>query len=253
MLELENRLYWLKTKEVWFSDRPFDIPGYHRVIFQATKSKVDLAGFQVSPSTTTLVIDLTQELDTIWKKMSRQRARKGIKRAQREGVSVKLNENYDEFQDLNDSFRKQKGLAPTLISTSTLKRGGPLFIAEYDGEILCGHAYFADDSTIRAKLQASKRLADTERATFIGNANRLLIWEAIQYAKGRGLQEFDFGGYYAGDGGSTRKGYSHFKEGFGGDAVERYHYWKNYSKLHLGIYFGAQKLDNAYKSLLRRS
>jgi hypothetical protein len=159
-------------------------------MFFDTKSKVDLAGFQMRPAHT-LVVDLTQELDTIWKKMSRKRARKGIKKAQRDGVRIKLNDNYDEFQDLNDSFRKKKGLSHDSESTSVLKRSGPLFVAEYDGEILCGDAFFADGNIIRWRLGASKRLVDLDKAALIGNANRLLVWVAIKYAKGKGLREFD--------------------------------------------------------------
>lgn len=231
MLELESHRYCFKTKQVWFSRRPFDIAGYHCVRFQDTKSKVELAGFQMS-SSTTLVIDLAQELETIWRKMSKKSARYGIKRAQRDGVRVKLNDNYDEFRDLNDSFRKKKGLPPDFMGTSVLKRSGLLFVAEYDQEILCGHAYFADGNTIRWRLGASKRLVDPERATLIGNANRLLVWEAINYAKGKGLREFDLGGYYVGDHDLQKVGISAFKKSFGGDLIERYNYVKYYSKIY---------------------
>jgi hypothetical protein len=73
MLELDNLRYWFKSKQVWFSDRPFDITGYQYVAFFDAKSKVDLADFQRT-STHNVVIDLTQDLDIIWKKMSRNSA-----------------------------------------------------------------------------------------------------------------------------------------------------------------------------------
>jgi hypothetical protein len=241
MLELESRRYGFKTKKIWFSHHPFDVTGYDCVMFFDTKSKVDLAGFQMRPAHT-LVVDLTQELDTIWKKMSRKRARKGIKKAQRDGVRIKLNDNYDEFQDLNDSFRKKKGLSHDSESTSVLKRSGPLFVAEYDGEILCGDAFFADGNIIRWRLGASKRLVDLDKAALIGNANRLLVWVAIKYAKGKGLREFDFGGYTVGDRDPTQVGYSAFKKGFGGDLVERYNYTKYYSKIYKFALMGANRL-----------
>lgn len=47
MLELESRRYWFKTKDVWFSTCPFDITGYDCVWFEATKAKVELAGFRM--------------------------------------------------------------------------------------------------------------------------------------------------------------------------------------------------------------
>jgi hypothetical protein len=231
MFELETRRYWFKTKRIFFSHRPFDVTGCHCVVFHAAKSKADAAGFQRA-SGTTLVIDLTQELDTIWKKMSKKSARYSIKRAQRDGVRVKLNDNYDEFKDLNDSFRKKKGLRPDFFCPNVLKRYGPLFVAEYDGEIIAGQSYVADDNTIMWRVGASKRLIDSDRATLIGNANKLLVWEAIKYAKGKGLREFDFGGYQVGDRYLQLVGYSAFKKSFGGDLVERYEYRKYYLKIY---------------------
>jgi hypothetical protein len=225
MLEIESRRYGFKIKQVWFSNYPFDITGYDCVRFVTTKSKVDLAGFHMSPFPT-FIIDLTQDLDTIWKKMGKYN-RRHIKRAQRDGIKVKLNDNYDEFQDLNDSFRKKKGIYPDSETTSVLKRSGPLFVAEYDGEILCGRAHFADDNTIRQRLTASKRLVDADKATLIGHASRLLVWEAIKYAKGKGLKEYDLGGRP-----DLQEGYSDFKRSFGGDVVVRYDYTKSYSKIY---------------------
>jgi lipid II:glycine glycyltransferase (peptidoglycan interpeptide bridge formation enzyme) len=82
------------------------------------------------------------------------------------------------------------------------------------------------------RVGASKRLIDSDRATLIGNANKLLVWEAIKYAKGKGLREFDFGGYQVGDRYLQLVGYSAFKKSFGGDLVERYEYRKYYLKIY---------------------
>lgn len=64
MLKLDSRRYWFKSKQVWFSDRPFDITGYLYVAFFDTKSKVDLAVFQ-RIATHNVDIDLMQDRDTI--------------------------------------------------------------------------------------------------------------------------------------------------------------------------------------------
>jgi lipid II:glycine glycyltransferase (peptidoglycan interpeptide bridge formation enzyme) len=67
----------------------------------------------------------------------------------------------------------------------------------------------------------------------IGNANRLLVWEAIKYAQGKGLKEFDLGDYAVGDHAQVEKaGFTAFKKGFGGDLIERYFYTKYYSKIY---------------------
>jgi lipid II:glycine glycyltransferase (peptidoglycan interpeptide bridge formation enzyme) len=65
---------------------------------------------------------------------------------------------------------------------------------------------------------------------------------AIKYAKGKGLREFDFGGYTVGDRDPTQVGYSAFKKGFGGDLVERYNYTKYYSKIYKFALMGANRL-----------
>ncbi len=230
MLELERQRHGFKTREVWFSQHPFDVTGYHCVEFYAVRSKVELAGFEMQ-SSSTLVIDLTQELDTIWKSMSKTSARNSIKRAEKAGVNVRLNSNYEEFQDILSSLMRAKQLPPAPLSIDVLQRGGPLFVAEHDGEIISGIAYVADDDIMRLRVFGSKRLeVDRKRATLIGNANRLLIWEAIQHAKQAGIREFDLGVYYTGESDVDKARISAFKRSFGGELVPDYFYTKTYSK-----------------------
>jgi len=61
VMEIERQRYRFKTKRVWFSP-PFDVTGYHLVVFHAAKPKLDLDGFQ-REAEPTLVIDLNQELE----------------------------------------------------------------------------------------------------------------------------------------------------------------------------------------------
>jgi hypothetical protein len=230
VIEIERRRWWFRTKEVWFSP-PFDVTGYHLVVFHSAKPKLDLDGFQ-REAEPTLVIDLTQELETIWKNMSNKSARYSIKAAQKAGVEVKLNENYEEFQDMHNRFRRAKGLPPYSFATDVLKRSGPLFVAEHDGELLSGLAYFEDDYTIQARVGGSPRLqVGKERASLIGKATSLILWEAIKYAKRKGIREYDFGGYYVGDQDKEKARISAFKRRFGGQLVERYVYTKYYSRM----------------------
>jgi lipid II:glycine glycyltransferase (peptidoglycan interpeptide bridge formation enzyme) len=228
-MEIERQRYRFKTKEVWFSP-PFDVTGYHLVVFHAAKPKLDLDGFQ-REAEPTLVIDLNQELETIWNNMSKTSTR-GIRAAQKAGVEVKLNENYEEFQDMNTRFRKAKGLPQYSFPTDVLKRSGPLFTAEHDGEVVSGLAYFEDDYTIRYTVGASPRLeVGKERASLIGKATSLLHWDAINYAKRKGIREYDLGGYYTGDRDKEKMRINTFKRHFGGQLVERYAYTKYYSRM----------------------
>ena len=233
MLEIKRKRYIFKTKEIWFSDYPFDVEGYDSVIFRACKNKVNMKGF-TREEFTTLVIDLTQDLDLIWKNMSKSSCRYAINRAKRDGVKIKLNQNYKEFYEINRSFRENKGLQIGSEKIEFMEKHGTLFVAEFDGEILCGQFYLEDENNIRWLIGASKRLeVNKEIATLIGNANRLITWQAIQYAKEKGIKEFDMGGYYTGKAKDEQKERINiFKQSFGGKLTTHYIYQKDYSKIY---------------------
>ena len=92
-----------------------------------------------------------------------------------------------------------KGLGVNVVGFDILKKYGTLFIAEHDGELLGGQFYLNDKMHMRWLLGSSKRLeVNKEKATLIGNANRLITWEAIKFAREMDVTEFDFGGYYTG-------------------------------------------------------
>lgn len=238
MLQIERKIYLFKTMEIWFSDYPFDVNGYDAVTFHAAKNKVDVKGFD-REEFTTLVIDLTQDLAVIWRNMSQSSCRYAINRAKRDGVKIKRNENYQEFYEINRSFRAKKGLPIGFEKIGTMGKYGTLFVAEFEGEILGGQLYLEDESNIRWLLGASKRLETSqEKATLIGNANRLIIWQAINYAKEKGIKEFDLGGFSGKDKSDRTDPIDAFKLSFGGKPTTQYIYRKDYSK----IYQFARKL-----------
>jgi lipid II:glycine glycyltransferase (peptidoglycan interpeptide bridge formation enzyme) len=233
MLEIDRKRYIFKTKEIWFSDYPFDVKGYASVTFLACKNKVDIKGF-TREEFTTLIIDLTQDLDVIWENMNKSSCRYSINRAKRDGVKVRLNQNYEEFYEINYSFRKNKGLPTGSGEIEIWNKYATLFVAEFDGEILGGNLFLEDENTIRWLLGASKRLeVKKEKATLMGNANRLMIWEAINYAKEKGIKEFDMGGYYTGKAKDEQKERINvFKRSFGGKLTTHYIYQNDYSKVY---------------------
>lgn len=233
MLEIESKNYIFKTKTIWFSEAPFDVSGYDGVSFHACTRNVDLEGFS-KQEFTTLVIDLTQDLETIWKKMSKSSCRYSINKAKKDDVIVRVNQGYDEFHLINSEFRTKKGLSEYNVDIEFMKRNGVLFVSEYNGEIIGGQLYISDGKNIRWLLGASKRLEETrEMRTLIGNANRLAIWEAINYAKENNLNNFDMGGYYTGETPDPQKdGINIFKKSFGGELATHYIYQKDYSKLY---------------------
>lgn len=239
MLVIDEKYIIFKVKELHFADYPFDVKGKggDYVIFHFCKNKVNAKGFTCQEGLTS-IIDLTQDLDTIWRNMDRKSTRYAIKRAQRDRIKFKINEDYDEFYRINRSLLQKKGLNPLFgignPKLETMRRYGTLFIAEAADEILGGHLYLEDKNNIKLWLSASKRLeVNREKATLIGNANRLLHWEAMKYAKEKGIEEFDWGGLWSEEEANKdekKKAINSFKLSFGGEVAVRYTYQKVYSK-----------------------
>ena len=232
-LEIDRTIYLFNTKEIWFSDGPHDVAGCHAVTFRECKKKSDVEGF-TREEHATLVIDLAQELATIWQKMGKKSCRYAIKRAVRDGIRVRLNQDYRQFYDLNRSFRQEKGVPIGFEKLDTMREYGTLFTAELEGDIIAGQLYLEDKDNIRWLLGASKRLeVDKEKAVLIGCGNRLMIWEAIKYAREKGIKEFDLGGYYTGgDQSDPRYTINIFKRSFGGELTTHYIYRKEYSVIY---------------------
>lgn len=237
MLIIDRRILTFGMKEIHFSDYPSDVDDCDSVRFVHCRNRVNAEGFTCLESLTS-VINLTQDLGTIWRNMDKKSSRYAINRAQRDGIKIGMNENYVQFYQINRSFTREKGIAPLLgigyTKLETMERYGTLFIAEYEGEILGGHLYLEDEANIKLWLSASKRLeVGREKAILIGNASRLLHWEAIKYAKEKGIKEFDWGGLFPpeeADKDEKKKAINSFKLSFGGEVVTRYSYQKVYTK-----------------------
>ena len=231
---IKRSKFGFKIVDVWFSDDPYDIDGCDKVTFHACKRKVEVKGFEYREFAT-LVIDLTRDLSDIWQDMGKSSCRYSIKRAEREGICVKVSQDYQWFYRLNRRFREEKGLPKHHgDGPEEMAKYGTLFSAEYKEDLLSGQLYAEDKNNIRWLLGASKRLeVNREEAALIGCANRLIIWQAIKYAKEKGIREFDFGGYFTGiDRSDPRYNINTFKDSFGGKLTTHYIYEKDYSKIY---------------------
>jgi hypothetical protein len=229
-VQIETRhRFLLVTKEIWFAQFPHDVDGCSTVIFRQCRNRVDPPGF-ARTNFTTLIIDLTQPLDDIWRGMDSKSCRYTINRGLREGIEVALSTDYDGFRRLNRSFRERKGLDKTQLTLAQMKKHGTLFTATYSGQLQAAQLFIEDDDNIRYFIGASRRLeVDKRTAALIGFANRLLMWEAIQYAKKKKIKEFDMGGFYTGTNQTDpRVSINLFKKSFGGKVVTHYNYHKSY-------------------------
>jgi lipid II:glycine glycyltransferase (peptidoglycan interpeptide bridge formation enzyme) len=226
MIIIDRNRAFFKTRQIWFSDAIYDISSYDNVVFSGCKNECYAPGF-VHETHMTSVINLTQSLDDIWGNMKKS-CRNSIKRSERDGIKVKINQNYDEFYEIYKVFIKNRGIGPQ-EGLDTIKKYGTLFIAEYEGEVLGGHVYLEDENTIMYWISATKRAeSDRDRKVLIGNASHLIHWEAINYSKQNSIKEFDMGGLFAGQG-NNYLGHSidEFKESFGGIRTIKHLYYKN--------------------------
>jgi hypothetical protein len=105
--------------EIWFSDDIYDVDGVDAVQFKNSTSG-DRKGF-LKETSTTLVLKLTSCIDNIWNGMKKD-CRYQVRTAQNENITVSFNERFDEFYDMNQYFRKQKGLPPAFISPEEMRK-----------------------------------------------------------------------------------------------------------------------------------
>lgn len=150
---------------------------------------------------------------------------------------------------MHRSVRKAKALMG-FTNLERIKKHATLFVAELNGEIISGHGYLQDKDNVRSWVIGSKRFEGSkEYVTMVANASKLIIWEAIKYAKEKGIKEFDMGGYYTGKVKDEQKERVNiFKQSFGGKLTTHYIYQKDYSKFYKLARRAYQLKQNLYKN-----
>jgi len=234
-------MFIFTTKQVYNAEYPFDLKDCDIITFQFCKNKSKTTDFSLIKDHITSIIDLTQSEEQLWKNINKT-SRNLINRAT-ENIQIRQNTKYDEFYPLYKAFLKQKKYTSFhgifgifgigAITKKTMKQYGILFTASYQNEVIAGEIFLESKTSIHNWIGATKRLtADKEQARLIGQAHRLIIWKAMQYAKNKGIKEFDFGGIFSDEEvqqDTQKKGIRDFKMQFGGKKVKRYRYQKIYS------------------------
>ena len=254
MITIDKKILIFDVKEAHFSDKPVDIDNCDYLKFCYCKNKVDVKGF-TRKKQYTIIIDLTQDLDTIWQNMDKKQVRYRINQAQNNGIRIRKNECYDEFFQMYRSFIQKKGIKSIFdvlgvgsTPFESMKKNGTLFVAEYNGEILIGTLCLEDGSRIESLLSASKRLdVDSSKKKIISCADRLIDWEIIKYAKEKGFKEYDMGGMWPEEEAAkdiVKQGINNFKLAAGGKVITCYSYQKIYSKIFnlLSSFYGLKNL-----------
>jgi lipid II:glycine glycyltransferase (peptidoglycan interpeptide bridge formation enzyme) len=185
---------------------------------QLTTNNYKLSKSPYLPSKT-IHLDLTQTEKMLLKQM-RPKTRYNIKIAKRNGVEIKPSKDANLFSKLWHKFRRSHLLFLSLSKEITCmyqafnKRTNILFAYHNDTIVACLMLVYSDELAYymfaAASGEGKKLFAPT-----------LLTWEAVKLAKKKGYKIFDFEGIY-----DERfpipswKGFSRFKQGFGGVEIK---------------------------------
>ena len=217
-------------KKYWFwFDRPVEVKKADLVNFFCYDN-IDEPGFHKRAGLTT-VIDLGQSLEQIWSKMRQGFIGKQIKRGEKNDIVVKLDDNFKAFKKIYFRFRKSKQIEAD--NYKFLSRHGMLFSAYHENRLIAGGIFVARHNFLRAWVLASIRLdeIDGRMREIAGQANRLVIWEAIKYGKKNNFKSLDLGGIDPESSNKGEKTLAEFKEAFGGERKKAYYYYKVNSRL----------------------
>ena len=151
----------------------------------------------VQPNFSTVKLDISGDLDSVMASLN-QKGRHAIKRAERDGVTVKLVESSDENCELmyklladtaEGSFRiRQYDYYKTFWQRYSAVDRGQLFFAYVDSQVVAG-AY----AVVLGNKSTYKDGASIRERTVYG-ASHLLQWRVIQWAKEHGSVIHDFCG-----------------------------------------------------------
>jgi hypothetical protein len=257
----------LRMAELWL-DEPLTQPASCDVLLLRQYTRAPERAF--SSPFHSLRLDLTQSEEALLQGLNRDTKYK-VRRAEGKDQVVCIEEPAaDEdmclrFQAFYDEFAASKGVA--MIARHELlarARAGALCIsrAVYAGETVVWHVHAATAKRATLLHSAShfRQLDDADTRAAIGRANRLLHWKDMLHFKARGLEVYDFGGWYAGNDDQALLKINQFKEGFGGVRVVQVNAalaltWRGWMYLRLRQLFSPQqrsRLQLKLRAALRR-
>jgi len=170
----------------------------------------------------TSVIDLTQDIDTVFSKFS-DTTRNEIRKTERnkELSFVQDDSNYDNLYILYKDFEFYQKRVP--INTEQFKVH-TIFSAYYKDKPISAVSVTKSDKELRIRSIFSKRLKtdDKEIYKLISNASRRVIFEVCKWGKENGFESLDMASVNM-DNPKTQS-IAKFKMSFGGDTVTEYTY-----------------------------
>jgi hypothetical protein len=239
MLVYTNYRWGIRYLEVLFAERTDEVnaivesSGIIR-LFQCAPtiaSELRSISFYMKPFYTTF-IDLSQDLDTIWRNFKKKSCRYEINRAEKIAHEIIVNKWDLQTYQFIRSFQQRKGLTPIpqkrFLELSDFTY---LFGVIYEGKMVAAHIFWADyPKRARLLISATSEINEQKMRLLISALNRKLHWYEIQFFKEQGFRVFDFGGIDLNPA-SPLYSITQFKMSFGGSILEEYDLWAASSKL----------------------
>ena len=234
MIKLESSpgTHYCRHKKCWFwFTKPREVFGAAMVNFFSYHD-VSLAGF-IKREGLTSVIDLTAPLNTIWNNLRPKFIREQIRKGEKGGITTKLNCDFIAASKLYRLFRRDRRLPSDHWPSN---QSSFLLTAYRRDQLLAMGLFVTDGVYCRAWALASGRSTGETSRELIGQANRIIVWEAIKQTKSTGHRLFDLGGISPDSRNLHLRSLAEFKEAFGGERLRNYYYYKVYS-LGLRLWF----------------
>ncbi len=180
-------------------------------------------GFKIENSpftpTTDIFIDLTKKEEEIFDEFQPSK-RRGVRRAIKNGVIVKESSSYEDFIKI----RKKQYAPMGFLLVNEMKKLWENFYPENASLLL---AYKSQKPVAGILLLFYEKIAYYWYASALAQGKKLfaptlLVWEALKLSQKRGCKTFHFEGIYDGrfpKAASSWRGFTKFKEGFGGEKV----------------------------------
>ncbi|MDP2812695.1 MAG: hypothetical protein Q8O32_03310 [bacterium] len=226
MIIISKKLF-LKNVLVLFEDDK--VPeiiknGHYSRVIVSSYNKLDLEGFSLKIKTTAL-IDLDQDLETIFSKFSDTTRNEIRKTYKNQGLSFQfLKSISEEVHQLYKEFEYLQGRVP--VGKKNLKNC-LFFGAYYNNELISGIYVMALGKYLRIRSIFSRRLKleDKEKIKVISNASRRIVWEIVQWGRKNSYQCLDLASVNFKN--PKTANITKFKMSFAGRVVEEYTYTYN--------------------------
>ena len=211
----------------WFAN-PRDIIGVGMVNFFSYED-IDSGDFHKKEGMTT-VVNLNKTEEEIFGSFRNNFVQKQIRRGERNQIKIEHNQDFKSFRNLYKEFRKTHRLPKERIDP--LEEVADIFLAYYKNKLIAGGLFLIGHNIVRVWALASlTKTRDLFSREIIGQANRMVLWEAMKYAKSVGCSEFDLGGISPNSSNKHMRTLAEFKEAFGGERRKSFYYYKIYSPI----------------------